>query len=216
MKRGRFISFEGPEGGGKSTQARRLAEALEARGLRVVVTREPGGTPTGEAIREILQHDRAGEPLAPEAETLLFAACRAQLVRRIIRPALADGAWVICDRFADSTTVYQGHGRGFDPEAIRALHAFSLGDTWPDRTFLLDLDIEEGFRRIARARGGDGAGLDRMERETRAFHRRVREGYLALARAEPERICVLDAGADPGAVAARVWEEVARELDADG
>lgn len=203
---GRFISFEGPEGAGKTTQARRLISRLEGLGLRVLYAREPGGTPTGEAIRGILQYDRAGEPVAPEAEVLLFAASRAQLVRRVIRPALESGVWVVCDRFADSTTVYQGYGRGFPVERMIEINRFATGGLMPDRTFLLDLDIEAGFDRLARRSANGGAPADRMEREDREFHRRVREGYLALARGEPARFRILDATAPADAIAERVWE----------
>lgn len=204
----RFISFEGPEGSGKTTQARRLLARLQARGLAALYTREPGGTPTGEAIRAILQYDHAGEPIEPTAEVLLFAASRAQLVSRIIRPALERGTWVICDRFADSTTVYQGYGRGFPIERMKEVNRFAVGETMPDRTFLLDLDVETGFRRLAR-RAAEGRGAaDRMEREEREFHRRVRQGYLELARAEPARFRVLDASVGEDELAERIWEDV--------
>lgn len=204
----RFITFEGPEGGGKTTQARRLLARLESLGISAVYTREPGGTPTGEAIRAILQYDHAGEPVEPETEALLFAASRAQLVRRVIRPALERGAWVVCDRFADSTTVYQGYGRGFPIGQIEAINRFAVGETMPDRTFLLDLDVEIGFRRLARRAAEGGGAADRMEREDLEFHRRVRRGYLELARAEPSRFRVLDATAAEDELAARIWEDL--------
>ncbi len=210
--RGTFITFEGPEGGGKSTQARRLAATLTARGLDVVATREPGGTSAGEAIRDILQHAAAGETLCAESETLLFEASRAQLVREVIRPALARGAVVICDRFADSTTAYQGYGRGFEPARIEALHAFALGGVEPELTLLLDVPVASGFERLAARMAGTRTGLDRMERESREFHERVRMGYLALARRWPERIVVIDAARDADAVAATVAAQVDRVL----
>ncbi len=210
--KGRFITFEGPEGGGKTTQARRLIARLEAMGVCTRYTREPGGTPTGEAIRAILQYDEAGEPVAPEAEVLLFAASRAQLVRRVIRPALEQGDWVICDRFADSTTVYQGYGRGFPIDRVEAINRFAIGETIPDRTFLLDLDVEAGFERLARRAERGGRSADRMEREDREFHRRVREGYLTLARAEPARFRVINAALGEEEVAARVWEALSDVL----
>lgn len=212
MTRGRFITFEGPEGGGKSTQARRLAARLEARGLQTVATREPGGTSVGEHIRDILQHDRAAEPICPEAEVLLFSASRAQLVRRVILPALETGAWVISDRFADSTTVYQGIARGLGIEAMLSLHRLAIGSAVPDLTLLLDLDVEEGFRRLAERQAREKCGPDRMERETREFHRRVRDGYLEIARREPDRFRVIDAAASAEVVEERVWTEVDRVL----
>ena len=210
MARGRFITFEGPEGGGKTTQAKRLVARLEREGIGAVYTREPGGTATGEAIRGILQHDHVPEPLHSETEVLLFAASRAQLVRRVIRPALEGGLWVVSDRFADSTTVYQGFGRGLGVEAMLAINAFAIGETVPDLTFLLDLDVEAGFERLAERQAREGTGPDRMEREQRDFHRRVRAGYLDLARREPGRFRVLDASADPGTVETLVWAEVDR------
>ncbi len=191
--KGVFITFEGPEGGGKSTQIRLLAEVLQSHGREVILTREPGGTPAGEMIRNLLQHDAAGENLCAAAETLLFSASRAQLVQEVIVPALARGAIVLCDRFADSTTAYQGYGRGFDPDDLARLHAFALGHHWPDVTLLLDLPVEVGFARI-QARKEDGSiTLDRMEREARDFHVRVAEGFRLLAARYPDRFRVLDA-----------------------
>jgi dTMP kinase len=202
--RGRFITFEGPEGGGKTTQARRLIQRLEEAGTRVVYTREPGGTPTGELIRGLLQHETSGEHVCAESEVLLFAASRAQLVRRVILPALASGSWVVCDRFADSTTAYQGYGRGFPLEQINAINSFAVGEAIPDLTFLLDLDVERGMERLAGRQGGAGA-YDRIEREELAFHRRVRDGYLEIARREAGRFRVIDAGRPADSVADEVW-----------
>lgn len=212
MARGRFITLEGPEGGGKTTQAARLVARLEARGLSTLYTREPGGTPTGEAIRNLLQHDASGEPICPETEVLLFAASRAQLVRRVIQPALEQGRWVVCDRFADSTTVYQGYGRGFPVERMLAINEFAIAECVPDRTFLLDLDVDAGFRRLAARQAARGEGPDRMEREAREFHERVRAGYLALARRWPDRFRLLDAGVGEEAVAESLWREVERDF----
>lgn len=209
---GRFITFEGPEGSGKSTHIRRLADGLEAAGHKVLLTREPGGTPTGEAIRRILQHDSTGEPISPEAELLLFEASRAQLVRHVILPALNSGAWVLCDRFMDSTTAYQGYGRGFDLETVLGINRFAVAGCEPDLTLLMDVDIRESFRRMeGRNRRNKTAG-DRIEREDFAFHERVRAGFLALAGRWPARIRVIDAMRDEAEVAADVWNVVAEVL----
>ena len=203
--RGRFITFEGPEGSGKSTQAMRLAARLRVRGLDVIGTREPGGTPTGEAIRELLQHDSAGETVCPETEVLLFAASRAQLVRSVILPALQSGAWVVSDRFADSTTAYQGYGRGFDVAKMLEINAFATGDVVPDLTLLLDVDVELGFDRLRQRVADAGERLDRIERESMAFHRRVREGYLELARRWPRRFRVVSTDAPQEDVHEQIW-----------
>lgn len=190
MQRGKFISFEGSEGCGKSTQIRRFVDWLRARGHEVLVTREPGGTPAGEKIRHLLQHDPAGEVLTPESELLLFAASRAQLVREVILPALDRGVWVVADRFLDSTTIYQGVGRGLDREAVRSVNAIAVGSALPDLTFLLDLDAATGH---ARAVAASGSQHDRMESQPLAFFEAVRRGYLELAAAEPTRMAVIDA-----------------------
>ncbi len=210
---GLFITFEGPEGCGKSTQIARLVQHLEARGHDVVTTREPGGTPTGEAIRGILQHDTAGEDICAETETLLFESSRAQLVRHVIRPALARGAVVICDRFADSTTAYQGYGRGFEVETLLMLHKFALGDTEPDLTLLIDVCVEEGFRRLHARNQEAETELDRMERESLAFHQRVYDGYHALAKRWPDRFRVIDGQREPDAVSDDVLAEVMRAIN---
>jgi dTMP kinase len=205
MMRGKFITFEGPEGGGKTTQARRLVERLQAARRKVVYTREPGGTPTGEAIREILQHNKAGEAPCPETEVLLFAASRAQLVRYVIVPALERGDWVVCDRFADSTTAYQGYGRGFSVEQMIAINEFAIDGAQPDLTLLLDLPVSDGFARLAQ-RGGV---KDRIEREALDFHERVRAGYLELARRWPARFRIVDPRGALEAVAEEIWKLVA-------
>lgn len=208
MKRGKFITFEGPEGGGKTTQAKRLVSRLEAGGFEVLYTREPGGTPTGEAIREILQHDKSGEAICPETEVLLFAASRAQLVRHVILPALERGACVVCDRFVDSTTAYQGYGRGFPLDEILAINSFAIRGAVPDLTLLLDLDVKEGMGRLERRDTGGKKRYDRIEREAIAFHEKVRGGYLELARRYPERFRLLDAARPTGDVEADVWRLV--------
>lgn len=204
--RGTFITFEGPEGSGKTTQARRLVERLQAEGREVLYTREPGGTKTGEAIRQILQYDAAGEPIVDECEVLLFAASRAQLVRTVILPALERGTWVVSDRFADSTTVYQGYGRGFLVEDMLTINAFAIGQAVPDLTILLDVPVESGFARLAKRVRKENTKKDRIEQEARAFHERVRQGYLDLAARWPERFQRLDGSAPVDEVADRVWE----------
>lgn len=211
--RGKFITFEGPEASGKSTHIRRLADHLKAAGKDVLVTREPGGTPTGEAIRGILQHDHTGEPIMPAAETLLFEACRAQLVGRVIVPALEKGTWVLCDRFADSTTAYQGYGRGFDVAAILALNQFAVQGCEPDLTILLDVEAGAGLKRATRRNREQNTGEDRFEREALAFHERVRAGYLKLAQRWPGRIRVVDTAADIQVVEETIWKIVRDVLE---
>ena len=205
---GQFITFEGPEGSGKSTQIRLLAEKLRERGVDVLCTREPGGTATGEAIRNILQHDAVDEPLDARAELLLFGASRAQLMALRIAPALEQGCWVLCDRFIDSTMAYQGYARGMDLEALERVNQFAISGRKPDLTLLLDLDIERGFERLANRYSDGKASADRFEREARDFHHRVRDGYHALAVKEPERFCVVDADQGVEAVADAIWNAV--------
>ena len=196
--RGRFISFEGLDGSGKTTQIRLLAERLRAQGRDVVIAVEPGGTRVGEQIRAILL-DVNNHELAPEAELLLYFASRAQNVAEVIRPALARGALVLADRFTDSTIAYQGYGRGLGEATVRQLHRIACGDLFPDRTLLLDLDPEVG---LARARGR--GALNRMDEQAREFYRKVREAYRELARAEPRRFRLIDASEDVEQVAQAV------------
>jgi dTMP kinase len=205
---GLFITFEGPEGSGKSTHANELGERLRGLGYEVLQAREPGGTPTGEAIREILQHDAAGEPVARETELLLFSASRAQLVQTVIKPALERGCIVICDRFADSTTAYQGYGRDVDVERVLSLNEWATDGLLPDATLLMDLDVGVGFERIHRRNQDLGRGEDRFEREERAFHERVRQGYLALAQRWPERFHVIHSEVSIEDVSAMVWNVI--------
>jgi dTMP kinase len=205
--RGRFISFEGGEGAGKSTQARLLRTALEARGHSVLLTREPGGSPGAEEIRKLLVE---GEPdrWTPLAETLLFVAARADHVARVIEPALASGTWVISDRFSDSTFVYQGLARGLGVEPVRNLQAAALGDFAPDLTIILDVEPRTGLDRAVTR----GAKENRFERFDAAFHRRLRDGFLSIAVQEPQRCALIDGSAPPEAVAADVWRILVERL----
>ena len=189
---GVFITFEGPEGCGKTTQIRLLADHLESVGHSVLTTREPGGTPIGDQIRAVLLGVDNTAMLA-EAEILLYSASRAQLVGQIIRPALAKGTTVICDRYADSTIAYQGYGRRLDLVALRKITEFATGGLTPDLTIYLDIPVEEGLNRKQHASAHDAGEWNRLDREAIEFHRRVRQGYLSLAAAEPERWNLLDA-----------------------
>lgn len=187
--KGLFITFEGGEGSGKSTQISALKKSLESTGREVIETREPGGTPIGESIRHLLQHNEAGKGMSAESELLLFAASRAQHVRELIAPALADGKIVLCDRFLDSSAIYQGVARALDAHQVKAINEFAVGLTKPDLTILIDLSPEVGFARV-HARGN--GVFDRMEQESLEFFQAVRTGYLDLAAAEPERFYILD------------------------
>lgn len=202
-ERGRFITLEGGEGAGKSTQARRLARHLESRGLSVVVTREPGGSPGAEIIRHVILSG-AAEPFGADAEAMLFAAARRDHLRATIVPALSRGDWVISDRFADSTRVYQGVAGKVDPAFILALERITVGSDRPDLTLILDLPAKVGLARAA----GRGEGADRFEKETLAYHARLRQGFRALARSEPERCRLIDASADGETVAAAIRDAV--------
>jgi dTMP kinase len=191
----RFITFEGIEGSGKSTIARRVSESLVGAGIETLLTREPGGTKLSEEIREMLL-DASRGPIDARTELLLYVASRAQLVEEVIKPALARGVTVLCDRFMDASVAYQGWARGLGEELVDGLNAFAVGECVPDRTFLLDLPVEAGFSRGPERRESNGLReKDRLEREDRSFHERVREGYLRLARRHPDRIAVIDASA---------------------
>ena len=187
-----FVTFEGPDGSGKTTQMQLLADWLRGRGFDVLTTREPGGTSIGDQIRAIL-HDPKNADMRPATEALLFSASRAQIVDQVIRPALRRGQIVLCDRYADSTMAYQGYGRGLDLDALRTITAFATGGLTPDLTIYLDLDVEEGLRRKRAAYEAGQSEWTRMDQMEVNFHRRVREGYLRMAAAEPERWLVLDA-----------------------
>ena len=204
--RGIFITFEGSEGCGKSTQIPILIERLRQRGLDVVATREPGGTPIGEQIRHLLQFAKEGAAMNPEAELLLFAASRAQLVRELIEPALARGGAVIADRFLDSTTVYQGVARKLDSAQVRAINEFAIGTCRPDLTLVLDMDLVAARQRMLRRLRPVGAvGADRMESQPPEFYEAVRAGYLRLAETEPERVKVIDAAQSVQEVQSAIW-----------
>jgi dTMP kinase len=207
---GRFITFEGGEGTGKSTQAALLAQRLRGLGISVVTTREPGGSPGAEIMRHVLLSG-AAKPLGAEAEALLFAAARADHVEWTIRPALEKGRWVICDRFVDSTRVYQGAVGHVDQRVIKGLERLTVGDLLPDLTIVLDIDPVFGLARAAARRGSGDA--DRYETETIEFHARLREAYREIARNNPERCVLIDAQRPKEAVAEEIWTLVNRRLD---
>ena len=204
---GKFITFEGPEGAGKSTQLQLLAASLRSRGIEVITTREPGGTPLAEELRSILKTHQGPEKLHPETELLLMESARSQHVRELILPALERGATVLCDRFYDSTTAYQGAARNIDAGLIESLNLFASGFRKPDMTLILDLEIESGFRRAGKRQETAGE-YDRFEAENRSFHHRVREGFLAIARKEPQRVRIINAEGTPEEVSARVRSAV--------
>jgi dTMP kinase len=208
--RGRFITFEGGEGTGKSTHASLLAERLRTFGIAVEQTREPGGSRGAEIMRYILLSG-AARPLGANAEALLFAAARDDHLTTRIRPALEQGKWVVCDRFADSTRIYQGIAGDVDPMAIRALERIVVGDTMPDLTFILDVPAKEGMRRAAKRRSG-GQAVDRFEAEAMAFHDRLRDGFLMLAANEPGRCILIDATTPKEEVAEQIWRVVQKRL----
>jgi dTMP kinase len=210
---GLLISFESPEGGGKTTQARLVAGRLEQLGYAVLLTREPGGTPLGDRVRELVLHASELE-ISPLAETLLYCVARAQLVERVLRPALAAGQVVLLDRYADSTLAYQAFGRGLDRGAVERALEVATGGLKPDLTLLLDVEAGVGLsRKMEQAAGGSALEVNRFEAESVAFHERVRAGYLALAAEEPDRWRVIDAGRPVETVAGEVWRAVEAVLE---
>lgn len=207
MNSGCFITFEGGEGSGKSTQVKRLVDRLRIQGLEVVETREPGGSPGAEAIRQVLLSG-AAKALGPEAEAMLFAAARSDHVENMIRPALERGAWVVCDRFHDSTRVYQGVLGNVDPKLINALERITVGDMKPDLTIVLDVPVETGLARTKTR----GHAADRFEAEDPEYHNWLRIAYRKLAENEPDRCVIIDASPNPDAVAVKIWMIVAERL----
>jgi dTMP kinase len=207
--RGKFITFEGGEGSGKSTQIKMLAERLDTAKLRAVVTREPGGSPGAEIIRHVVLSGM-GKLLGPEAETLLFAAARDDHVRTLIQPALNQGLWVLCDRFSDSTRAYQGRLGQVAPGVLNAMQRVTIGDLKPDLTIILDIPVEIGLKRAAARRGSSAP--DRFEAEDVRFHQDLREAYKQIAAEDPQRCALIDADADADTVAARVWSALRDHL----
>ena len=200
--RGKFVTFEGGEGSGKSTQIKKLAERLDAAKLRAIVTREPGGSPGAEIIRHLVLSGM-GKLLGPDAETLLFAAARDDHVRTVIQPALSQGTWVLCDRFSDSTRAYQGRLGQVAPGVLNAMQRVTIGDLKPDLTIILDIPVEVGLQRASIRRGS--ASPDRFEAENIKFHQDLRDAYRQIAAEDPQRCALIDANADADTVAARVW-----------
>lgn len=211
--KGKLITFEGSEGCGKSTQVALLAKALESAGNEVIVLREPGGTHIGERLRHLLKHDAEALHMCPETELLLFTASRAQLVREVIRPALAEGKYIICDRFLDSTTVYQGMARHLSREIVESINTLAVGETLPDLTIILDLSAQTGLQRVHYRPGNEP---DRMEQEDLAFYESVRNGYLTLATESPEenRFFIVDAGDSMESVHQKILGELTRRFGA--
>ena len=209
MARGRFITFEGGEGCGKSTQVRRLKDALERDGVEVVLTREPGGTWLSEEIRRLIKDQTTDAP-CDRSELLLFLAARAQLVKNVIRPALEAGRWVVSDRFSDSTLAYQGYGRGLPLDILRAANDFACDGLKPDLTFLLDVAPDVATARMRRREAATNTTADRLERAGEEFHARLRAGFAELAKAEPERIVTVDANGSVDEVWEGIWKSMRR------
>ena len=211
MARGKFITFEGGEGCGKSTQIKRLKEALEREELEVVLTREPGGTWLSEEIRHLIKDQMTDAP-CDRSELLLFLAARAQLVKNVIRPALEAGKWVVSDRFSDSTLAYQGYGRGLPLDDLRQMNDFSCEGLKPDLTLLFDVSPETSRARMREREAMTATTADRIEQAGDEFHARLRSGFAALAKAEPERIMTIDANGTPDEVWELVWKSTRRFL----
>lgn len=209
MTRGKFITFEGGEGCGKSTQVKRLQAALEREGVETLLTREPGGTWLSEQIRHLIKDQETDAP-CDRSELLLFLAARAQLVKNVIRPALERGVWVISDRFSDSTLAYQGYGRGLPLDVLRLANDFACDGLKPDLTLLLDVSPEVSRERMRRRESATNTSADRIEKAGDGFHARLRGGFAALAKAEPERIVTIDANGSPDEVWELIWNSMTR------
>ena len=209
MTRGKFITFEGGEGCGKSTQVKRLKEALEREGVEVVLTREPGGTWLSEEIRHLIK-DQATDAPCDRSELLLFLAARAQLVRNVIRPALAAGKWVLSDRFSDSTLAYQGYGRGLPVDELRQMNDFACEGLRPDLTLLLDVTPETAQARMRRREAATNTAADRIEKAGEDFHARLHAGFAELAKSDPGRIVTIDANGTPDEVWEGIWKSTRR------
>jgi len=206
-RKGTFVTFEGGEGSGKSTHIEHIVARLRKEGQSVILAREPGGTELGERIRHVLQYDKQSVSMTPETELLLFCASRAQLVREVILPAIKRGQIAICDRFFDSTTVYQGVGRQLDPKKVAAINAFAIDGCLPDLTLVIDLDPRVGLERV---RGREL--FDRMENQSLRFYQRVRRGYLDLAKREPKRVKVIDGSQSIETISNQIWELIQNVL----
>jgi len=212
QQRGKFITFEGGEGAGKTTQIARLADRLNARDISTITTREPGGAPGADSIRSLLVSG-ATDKWDPVSEALLLYAARREHLKQTIRPALEKGAWVLCDRFADSTMAYQGYGHGISKAFIRTLHAEVVGDDDPDLTLILDIPVDVGVGRAVSRNTSTRSGEDRFERMDKSFHERLRAGFLDIAANAPERVRVIDADSTPEAITETVWQAVCYKFD---
>jgi len=212
---GRLITFEGPDGAGKTTQIRLLEQALAELGIDAVRTREPGGTRISDLLRAILL-DPEHREMSDQAEILLYAAARAQHVQEKILPALAEGKVVLCDRFIDASMAYQAYGLNQDPEAVMAINRFAASGLRPDRTYMLDIPVETSLRRLRERSVQQGGGLDRIEQKQVEYHERVRTAFLHIAAAEKDRVCLIDADRPPEAIAAQIWDDCRRLLQQAG
>lgn len=208
---GKLITFEGGEGAGKTTQISRLAVSLRTHGIETIMTREPGGAPGADSIRSLLVSG-ATDKWDPVSEALLLYAARREHIKQTIQPALRQGAWVLCDRFADSTLAYQGYGRGVSTEFIARLHEAVVGTSDPDLSLILDIPVEVGIARANARNAADRSGEDRFERMDTSFHERLRAGFLKIAAGAPERVSVIDANMTPDAVADAIWQDVATKF----